>query len=372
MSPRKSADSSRCRSGRARFASRWTSFGRWRRRDDERRHAPILDCAPGSTRRTIRRPIFQFRIFRSACLPVGDPASSPRVGVAIGDQVIDLAACGEAGLFDAATSRIVARCAHGPLNELMRLGRDAATQVRSALSRLMAAGGVGVRSRTARCIADPRSRERMRAVGSGAHRRLHRLLRVGVSRDERRQHVSARQPTVAELQVGADRLSRARVVDRVERDGRCGGRGDRRATATRALRHSVRVGGSTTSSRLACSSGPGNTLAIRFRSATPSDHVFGLCLVNDWSARDIQAWEYQPLGPFLAKNFATTDLAVGRDARRARAVSRCARSSGRPATPRRCRTCTPPRTTRRAASRSRSRCCSRRRRCVRAASRRFA
>ena len=34
--------------------------------------------------------------------------------------------------------------------------------------------------------------------------------------------------------------------------------------------------------------------------------MFGLCLVNDWSARDIQAWEYQPLGPFLAKNFATT------------------------------------------------------------------
>ncbi|MGA0405500.1 MAG: fumarylacetoacetate hydrolase family protein, partial [bacterium] len=36
------------------------------------------------------------------------------------------------------------------------------------------------------------------------------------------------------------------------------------------------------------------------------EHIFGLCLLNDWSARDIQAWEYQPLGPFLAKNFATT------------------------------------------------------------------
>ena len=40
--------------------------------------------------------------------------------------------------------------------------------------------------------------------------------------------------------------------------------------------------------------------------AAAEDHVFGLCLLNDWSARDIQAWEYQPLGPFLAKNFATT------------------------------------------------------------------
>ena len=40
--------------------------------------------------------------------------------------------------------------------------------------------------------------------------------------------------------------------------------------------------------------------------AEAESHLFGLCLVNDWSARDVQSWEYQPLGPFLAKNFATT------------------------------------------------------------------
>jgi fumarylacetoacetase len=40
--------------------------------------------------------------------------------------------------------------------------------------------------------------------------------------------------------------------------------------------------------------------------ARAEEHLFGLCLVNDWSARDVQSWEYQPLGPFLAKNFATT------------------------------------------------------------------
>ena len=40
--------------------------------------------------------------------------------------------------------------------------------------------------------------------------------------------------------------------------------------------------------------------------ADAESHIFGLCLLNDWSARDLQAWEYQPLGPFLAKNFATT------------------------------------------------------------------
>jgi fumarylacetoacetase len=52
--------------------------------------------------------------------------------------------------------------------------------------------------------------------------------------------------------------------------------------------------------------GPGNALGAPIAIDEAERHVAGLCLVNDWSARDIQAWEYQPLGPFLAKNFATT------------------------------------------------------------------
>lgn len=52
--------------------------------------------------------------------------------------------------------------------------------------------------------------------------------------------------------------------------------------------------------------GPGNAPGAAVPLASAEEHVFGLCLLNDWSARDLQAWEYQPLGPFLAKNFATT------------------------------------------------------------------
>jgi len=52
--------------------------------------------------------------------------------------------------------------------------------------------------------------------------------------------------------------------------------------------------------------GRGNELGEPIPIGEAEDHIFGVCLVNDWSARDIQAWEYQPLGPFLAKNFATT------------------------------------------------------------------
>jgi fumarylacetoacetase len=52
--------------------------------------------------------------------------------------------------------------------------------------------------------------------------------------------------------------------------------------------------------------GAGNALGQVVPLEDAEGHLFGLCLLNDWSARDIQAWEYQPLGPFLAKNFATT------------------------------------------------------------------
>ena len=52
--------------------------------------------------------------------------------------------------------------------------------------------------------------------------------------------------------------------------------------------------------------GPGNALGEPIPIAQAEEHVFGLALFNDWSARDVQAWEYQPLGPFLSKNFAST------------------------------------------------------------------
>ena len=52
--------------------------------------------------------------------------------------------------------------------------------------------------------------------------------------------------------------------------------------------------------------GPGNGLGEPVPVGEAEEHIFGMVLVNDWSARDIQKWEYQPLGPFLAKNFATT------------------------------------------------------------------
>jgi fumarylacetoacetase len=52
--------------------------------------------------------------------------------------------------------------------------------------------------------------------------------------------------------------------------------------------------------------GPGNRLGEPISLEAAEDHLFGICLLNDWSARDLQRWEYQPLGPFLSKSFATS------------------------------------------------------------------
>jgi fumarylacetoacetase len=66
---------------------------------------------------------------------------------------------------------------------------------------------------------------------------------------------------------------------------------------TRALDYEMELG-----FFVSAGNSPGETIPI----GEADEHIFGICLVNDWSARDIQAWEYQPLGPFLAKSFATS------------------------------------------------------------------
>ena len=101
------------------------------------------------------------------------------------------------------------------------------------------------------------------------------------------------------------RVSRPRQLDRRERRGSaaaawpnqtagCGGAG---FGPTKSFDYEL---------EMAFLIGPGNALGQPVPIDRAVDHIFGLVLMNDWSARDIQAWEYQPLGPFLAKNFCTS------------------------------------------------------------------
>ena len=137
-------------------------------------------------------------------------------------------------------------------------------------------------------------------------RRLHGFLRRHPSRDERRQAVPAGQSAAAELQVCPDRLSRPGKLGAAV--GRAGHPAHRSAQAAGCggLRNTAPAAGWTTSWSSASGSAAGNDLGQPIPIGEAGDHIAGYCLLNDWSARDMQAWEYQPLGPFLAKNFLTS------------------------------------------------------------------
>ena len=142
-----------------------------------------------------------------------------------------------------------------------------------------------------------------------------------------------------------------------ERNGRAASVRARRATATTVRRRSARRVALDYELEVGAFIGAGNALGAPIAIDEAEQHVFGLCLVNDWSARDIQAWEYQPLGPFLAKNFATTvsPWVVTLDALAPFRAPASARPAGDPAA------AAISRVARRCASRghstSRSRCC---------------
>ena len=143
-------------------------------------------------------------------------ARPARVGCAIGDQVLDLAACAERGLLRGMPSDVEDACRGTSLNALMALEPRVRGTLRHRLSHLLRAEGgfVTARADAAQVLLPQRGR---RDAAAGDGRRLHRLLRLGLPRHERREDAAPRQPAAAELQVGADRLPRPRVVARGER-----------------------------------------------------------------------------------------------------------------------------------------------------------
>ena len=200
------------------------------------------------------------------------------------------------------------------------------------------------------------------------HRRLHRLLHRHPPRHHGRQAVPPRQPAAAQLQVGADRLPRPRLVDRRQRpalQAAARARPRRRTRATPVLR--PQPSGSTTSWSSACSS----ARATRWASRSPIDEAEDAPVRRDACSTTGRRATCRPgstsrSGPFLSKNFATHALALDRDDGGAGAVPRAVRAARR-ATRSRCPTSTrrPTASTARSTSRWRSGC--RPRRCARPA-----
>ena len=237
-------------------------------------------------------------------LPFGVFSASggaPRGGVAIGDSILDLKAALEAGLFQGEARRAAEAASAGTLNGFLALGAAARQALRARLSEILTEGSKdrGAAEKALHASADCKLHLPARIgdytdfyvgihhathvgqlfrpdqplmpnykyVPIGYHGRASSVLPAGVS--VRRPRGQSKAPDAAAPTVGPS------------------------ARLDYELELGVWIGG-------------GNALGEPIAIGRAADHVAGFCLLNDWSARDIQAWEYQPLGPFLGKSFATT------------------------------------------------------------------
>ena len=227
----------------------------------------------------------------------------PHLGVAIGEHILDLHALAAKGLLDGACERTTLQAAS--LNPFLAAGRATWRAVRERLFDLLREGGDdALRARDASAFFVPRSTASMvvpMQVGDYVdfYSSIEHATNLGkIFRPDG----EALMPNWRWMPIGYHGRSGTIVIDGtpVRRP-----HGQRKAPdaaqpdvgPTRLLDIEVEIGFVT---------GPGNALGSPIPAAEAREHVFGLCIVNDWSARDIQAWEYVPLGPFLGKSFATT------------------------------------------------------------------
>jgi fumarylacetoacetase len=230
-----------------------------------------------------------------------DPA---HVGCAIGDRVLDLRACGERGLLRGLPSDVEAACSAESLNALMALDSRVRATLRHRLSHLLRSEGGFVTARAdAAEVLLPRSDAEMRlpaVVGdyTDFYASLYHATNVG----QMLRPDNPLLPNYKWVPIGYHGRASSLVVSgtpvaRPQGQSEPGEDGVPRFGPTRSLDYELEV---------AAFLGPGNALGVPIPLAEAESHLFGLVLLNDWSARDVQKWEYQPLGPFLAKSFATS------------------------------------------------------------------
>ena len=233
----------------------------------------------------------------------------PRIGVAIGDQIVDVAACAEAGLLsarhDAATAAGLERCREETLNPLMSLGRDAARGVRRALSELLRAGSPAAETAdhaATRCLVPISDAELLLPARIGNYSDFYASLDHATNVGSMFRPDNPLLPNYKWVPIGyhgraSSIVPSGTAVRRPWGQARRTTDGPPAFEASQQLDYELEIG---------VLVGAENDLGAPVPIGAAESHVFGLCLLNDWSARDIQAWEYQPLGPFLAKSFATS------------------------------------------------------------------
>lgn len=225
---------------------------------------------------------------------------SPRVGVAIGDQILDLAACSAAGLLQDLPAPLQAACSAASLNSLMALGRTGSLQLRHHLSQLLRAGQEHA---PANQILVPQSEVQLllpATIGdyTDFYASIFHATHVGkLFRPDNPLLPNYKYVPIAYHGRASSIVPSGTSIHRPQGQRKRPEDPTPTFAPSQMLDYELEVG---------CFVSMGNRLGQPVLLDQAEDHLFGLCLVNDWSARDIQAWEYQPLGPFLSKSFATT------------------------------------------------------------------
>jgi fumarylacetoacetase len=222
------------------------------------------------------------------------------LGVAIGDQILDLHAALANGLFDTLDPEISRSCKSNSLNALMVIGRDAIAGLRPRLMNLLSDGSS--RSRVEPALIPQSAVEMLLPARIGDYTDFYASIYHATNVGSLFRPDNPLLPNYKYIPIGYHGRASSIVVSGAEIQRPCGQtKAPDAATPSfgpsRSLDYELEVGFFV---------GRGNTQGEVVPIADAESHIFGLCLLNDWSARDIQAWEYQPLGPFLAKNFATT------------------------------------------------------------------
>jgi len=237
-----------------------------------------------------------FAVFRHA-----GSAEDFRGGVAIGDQIVDLEAASAAGVFRGMAERAAIAASGHTLNPLMAMGPAAWSALRAALSDALTTGS-GLQSQLQPCLVQQAKAEFAVPAHIGDYTDFYTSIHHATNIGRLFRPDNPLLPNYKWVPIGyhgrassitVSGQSFPRPVGQILPQG-----ADKPVLApSKRLDYELEMG---------IFIGGGNALGSRISIEEAESHVFGLCLLNDWSARDLQAWEYQPLGPFLAKNFATT------------------------------------------------------------------
>jgi fumarylacetoacetase len=234
----------------------------------------------------------------------GGSSGAARIGVAIGAEILDLTACASDGVLLSLDDDLVARLGDKTLNRVMERGRDASRTLRRAISGLLRSdvSAGDQRASVERCLLAAREAEMLLPAAIGDFSDFYASIEHATNVGSMFRPDNPLLPNYKWVPIGYHGRASSIVVSGTEIVRPVGQTRDGDAPTpavepSRRLDYELEIGAFI---------GRGSSLGERIRIEDAADHVFGFCLLNDWSARDVQAWEYQPLGPFLAKSFATS------------------------------------------------------------------